>query len=489
MPSFRPSTRTARRPARGFRPALELLEDRWCPTAVTLTGNALQIEGDATDNMVHIEQNDATNTLRVTYDAYRFVYLGPPGPWSLNGGWRPGLTSPLLGSLGQPPFRPLLGLVKETFQQTFQSSAVQSITVSLHDGNDTFHYELESDTRWAKSMTVNLGDHGAKQADVDLDALSSHTLHANFAVTVNGGASTDVINFNQTNRQAARAVNIDAGVAVDVQLNGGSGVNSLNANYRGQLNGYLDMRVLGYAAGATGAVDAAFLAGSFGAVSGRIDYVNPNQFNPTFEAGSLIGYFDTPAPLPSAPTYSVTVNRRGLSHADLQNLEQELRQLDPHGVGIHWLPSAFWYDDVSGAVGLMGQGTSGFGPAGLNEAPLTRNLFAPLPADASTVNTPLSMRTGVYVNGREITQPERDFLLRLVNRAPAGAITLGLGNRYTIQSNGTAFNQADPAHSVNLIQLANQLGSQHHTGPLSTYDLTGISVLSDGDYLGVLYGN
>jgi hypothetical protein len=129
------------------------------------------------------------------------------------------------------------------------------------------------------------------------------------------------------------------------------------------------------------------------------------------------------------------------------------------------LPSEFWYDTVSGAVGLMGQGTSAFVPAGLD-------LGGPLPADASY--TPGAAHTGVFVNGREITQQELDFLNQLIYFAPGS---------YVILNDGTAYDVTDPTQSVNLIDLATQQGYHPHSGPLSHYDLTGISVLSDGDFL------
>jgi hypothetical protein len=171
------------------------------------------------------------------------------------------------------------------------------------------------------------------------------------------------------------------------------------------------------------------------------------------------------------------VNGVGLSRLDLQSLEQQLRMLDPTQAGLRWLPGQFWYDPVSGAVGLMGQGTSGFLPAGLD-------LGGPLPVDASY--SPGTAHTGVFVNGREITQHELDFLGQLISLAPPGGITLGNGDSYAILPDGTAYNVTDPGHSVNLITLAGQLGHQPHSGPLSTYDLTGISVLSDGTFIGIL---
>jgi hypothetical protein len=171
------------------------------------------------------------------------------------------------------------------------------------------------------------------------------------------------------------------------------------------------------------------------------------------------------------PTGTVTVNGYPLAAADVQSLEQQL--------AIRVLPGQFWYDSVSGAVGMMGQGTSGFVPANLNLPGVPA-----VPALASyPAGTALLGTTQVLVNGRVLTPGELNFLNRLV--APLN-YSLMPGHHYTIQADGTAYDGLDPTQSVNLIQLANQQGHHATRGPLSTYDKTGISVLSDGDFLGVL---
>jgi hypothetical protein len=86
-----------------------------------------------------------------------------------------------------------------------------------------------------------------------------------------------------------------------------------------------------------------------------------------------------PGELPEAR--AVVVNGVGLDDGALDALESELGWAVADGV--------YWYDPVLGAVGLDGQATAGFLPAGLL-------LGGPLTEDASAGTT------GVFVNGREL---------------------------------------------------------------------------------------
>jgi hypothetical protein len=139
-----------------------------------------------------------------------------------------------------------------------------------------------------------------------------------------------------------------------------------------------------------------------------------------------------------------------------------LRILDR--LGLSPQPGSYWYDGRSGAVGLIGAGTSGFLPPGLP-------LGGPLPPDASNGTS------GVFVNGRELTTGEDAFLQGVIGSPIAPG-------RYFLDADGNAGMEGGPV-LVNLIQLAQQ---RHvgRPGPFSTYDLTGISVLGDGSFVGIL---
>jgi hypothetical protein len=160
-------------------------------------------------------------------------------------------------------------------------------------------------------------------------------------------------------------------------------------------------------------------------------------------------------PLPASVRQHILVNGVPLSAAGAALLQH---------LGIRPLPGAYWYDSVSGAVGAIGQGTSGFLPAGLP-------LGGPLQAGASNGTS------GVFVNGRQLTAGEETFLESVLGSPIAPG-------SYFLDANGDAGLEGGPV-LVNLVQLAQQRGIGH-VSPLSTYDRTGISVLGDGSFIGIL---
>jgi hypothetical protein len=164
------------------------------------------------------------------------------------------------------------------------------------------------------------------------------------------------------------------------------------------------------------------------------------------------------APLPASVRQHILVNGVPLSAAGAAILQR---------LGIRPLPGAYWYDSVSGAVGAIGQGTSGFLPAGLP-------LGGPLPADASNGTS------GVFVNGRQLTAAEKAFLESVLGTPIAPG-------SYFLDANGDAGLQGGPV-VANLVQLARERGIGH-ASHLSTYDLTGLSVLGDGSFIGILNSN
>src|SRR5262249_17922656 len=118
----------------------------------------------------------------------------------------------------------------------------------------------------------------------------------------------------------------------------------------------------------------------------------------------------------------------------------------------------------SGAAGLIGQGTSGFLPAGLP-------LGGPLMADASNGTS------GIFVNGRQLTTGEEAFLETVLGSPIAPG-------RYFLDANGDAGMEGGPV-LVTRVRPPRQRGVGH-TGALTTYDRTGISVLGDGNFIGIL---
>jgi hypothetical protein len=439
-----------------FRPTLETFEDRLCPSTVSASGGVVTITGDGTNggsNTVTVRQDDATDTLRVTYDATITAIVG----------FRPGRFDPFTGRYIPPRFITVSQTIN--LSQNFVSSSISAINVSLGDFNDSFTYNLVADLNHAKTMTVNLG-HQNNRANINLDSGGAHTLHANLKIDVTGGSHRDELYVNQANLATPQNVNIDAGDLLRLNLDGGSGSDDLRVDYRGVVSGHIDLRAVGGLGVDSGHVNGRAVAGSFGSAYTYFDNVNEVPFDAVIDSGSLLGIVS--GPVQTAPTYSITVNRTGLTAADIQVLEQTLRNLDPTGVGIGWLPAEFWYDSVSGATGYMGRGTNTFAPAGLT--------LPPMVADVS------GGATNVLVNGRELVQTELDFLQSLVGPIAPGTYYLhNDGWAGSILPDGS---EGDPL--ANLIQIAQALGNPQRPGIFSTYDLTGISVLSDGNFLGIL---
>src|SRR5262245_5322221 len=147
----RPAAGSGRtRPApRRFRPGVENLETRWCPsTTVGISnGNTLVVRGDDAANELGILQNDEANTLTVSADGQTRV---------------------------------------------FDSQQVTRIDVELRGGDDVFGWVLQGDYFHAKEASVVLGA-GADWAEVNFGYRFVSRLYANLLLTVNGGAGDDYV--------------------------------------------------------------------------------------------------------------------------------------------------------------------------------------------------------------------------------------------------------------------------------------------------------
>jgi hypothetical protein len=268
-------------------------------------------------------------------------------------------------------------------------------------------------------------------------------MHANFSLNLLGGAGADRLLFDSrflVDTPVGFPLAIDRGTMTQVHQDGGPGRDAVSARYQGLLAGFLDFQVTGGASrdSVRGSVD--LLPGSTGTVRSRIEGASGQGLIPL---------------VPDIESGQVLVNGVPLSAAGLQIL---------HQFSVFPLPGSYWYDSRSGAAGIVGQGTSGFLPAGLP-------LGGALSADASNGTS------GVFVNGRQLTTGETDFLGTVLGSPIAPG-------RYFLDANGDAGMEGGPV-LVNLIQLARQRGVGNHS-VLSTYDVTGIGVLGDGNFIGIL---
>jgi len=115
---------------------------------------------------------------------------------------------------------------------------------------------------------------------------------------------------------------------------------------------------------------------------------------------------EEPLPAVTEQTIELTINGITLTPAQVQSLENTL--------GVPLTAGDYWYDSVRGLYGLMGQATSGLGPAQLS--------YGVLAANASAGDS------DVFVNGRQLRQAEKTLL----------AFTLGtiIPGRYWFYANG-----------------------------------------------------
>jgi hypothetical protein len=237
---------------RHFRPMLETLEAKDCPS-VTLSGTTLIITGDNGINNVVVTQNDEANTITVVENN---------------------------GSAKQ-----------------FKSSAVSSIVVSLKDGADSFTFKLGGtwDFLRAKNISVDLGvgqdtatfdvAHDGSGGDAEIDANLSISVsgkggadkltaslgrveNASVNLTADLGDGDDmgtvtllddfqagkvtlkflasnsdtVDDGNDNIKVTAQAIDLDAASTLDVDMAGGRGMDTLDFLYSGNLDGLLKLR-------------------------------------------------------------------------------------------------------------------------------------------------------------------------------------------------------------------------------------------------------
>lgn len=145
----------------------------------------------------------------------------------------------------------------------------------------------------------------------------------------------------------------------------------------------------------------------------------------------------------------ILINRVQLTEQEMAALEQRYR--------IRLQDGAYWYDKMSGAWGIEGGPTVGFGAAGLS-------LGGTLRADASGGNT------RVFINGRELHS------IDVLGLSQLGPVYPG---RYWVDAAGNCGFEGGPAF-VNLVQLANA-HTQRGSGGAWSYANGSSWIGSDGN--------
>jgi hypothetical protein len=297
--SFRkPSTR----PARRFLPGLESLESRWCPSTagITQTGHALTLQGDGANDMITVSDNGQGGVTASITLAGRTQTLSAAGITSIDiegGGGNDTISYALTGALGE--HEPLMvclgkgnsqaaldysaGLNNATLavaigggagsnQVTTQFGALSGsrlnlteflgaggatshvnfagplsnslATVTFQGGSGKDHVFAQLAGSFSNSNLQFLGTLGSGGSSFDLEAVGTAqdpiTLQNSVVhFDIDGGSGGNTITFN------AGSVNVDTTSRLNLETCSGTGNDTVNVSYSGQMNGELDLDLQG----------------------------------------------------------------------------------------------------------------------------------------------------------------------------------------------------------------------------------------------------
>lgn len=163
-----------------------------------------------------------------------------------------------------------------------------------------------------------------------------------------------------------------------------------------------------------------------------VDQVASTSATSTGAGTSLVANASAVEPIDQG---AIVVNGQALSAETVRQLQQIYPVVIP--------PGRYWYDAISGAWGREGEPIAGQMLAGLS-------LGGPLQANASRGSS------GVFINGRQITDGEKAYIERLCLTPVAPA-------RYWIMATGIGGFEGGPAY----FNLAQCPGAQQSSGPRS----------------------
>jgi hypothetical protein len=163
-----------------------------------------------------------------------------------------------------------------------------------------------------------------------------------------------------------------------------------------------------------------------------VDQVASTSATSTGAGTSLVANASAVEPIDQG---AIVVNGQALSAETVRQLQQIYPVAIP--------PGRYWYDAISGAWGREGEPIAGQMLAGLS-------LGGPLQANASRGSS------GVFINGRQITDGEKAYIERLCLTPVAPA-------RYWIMATGIGGFEGGPA----FFNLAQCPGAQQSSGPRS----------------------
>jgi hypothetical protein len=251
------------------RPTLEVLEDRTCPSSVSLSGHTLLINGNNSDNFIVIrDQGNGNVSASVVNGNGAKSVLNAKGVNLIqvhSGNGDDKIDYALTGPLTHPEQIALqLGQGDNQTKLNFQKGAIKShltVSVKTGDGDNQVDAIFGAITGGKVDLKTYLGD-GFNQFRVKL--LGDVTANANVSLYGNAGTGFSGLSFDETGT-------IAAGSKVAVNFQGGPSSDTFHENFRGRLDGLLVLRVNGGKSGDWIASDVALAAGSKGSLDAQFN--------------------------------------------------------------------------------------------------------------------------------------------------------------------------------------------------------------------------
>jgi len=284
-------------PTNRFIPRLEALESRWCPSCtINVRGGTMRIIGDGGANAVTVTDDGAGNVVAtcdsmapVTASGIRKIIINTKG----------GNDTVNFTATGQLNTRLdlylALGSGNDTANLAF--AAINSrlkLNADLGSGNDTINTNLDQEIKAGARADLNVwGDNGADtwilsvnevRSKAKLDAWfdggsNNDTLDVRLGDPIDAGAKVDITGKGRDGNDSllvdattfGTGANIAKGAELEVNLDGGKGVDTLTMTYEGEVDGELEFRLDGDSGNDTVSATATVSAGSTGKVSALVE--------------------------------------------------------------------------------------------------------------------------------------------------------------------------------------------------------------------------
>lgn len=220
---------------------LESLEDRCCPSAISIVGHTMYVMGDPGNNVVSIQDN-GRGTITATIDARSRTGSNINNIVVNTGRGDDTMTYTLTGPL-QRSQRLSVNLGEGTDQATldFSQGAVNAnlgLTVLGGGGNDRVTAQFGRFDRSNLNCRADLGN-GNDTFDATLRGAFVNRSRANF--NVSGGLGNDTVAFHAN----ATAIDVDALSSLYFRVFGAQGQDNISLDYAGQVRGKLNVQVSG----------------------------------------------------------------------------------------------------------------------------------------------------------------------------------------------------------------------------------------------------